>query len=369
MEAFARLKSRLNRQYALESSKVPAKSSTNSVSIQATSSNRPLQHDAGPSRPPIKDAPKTPILRPASESWPVVLETPTYKVRVSIYHHFMAKHTRAHGATNDINCWTYISANLHPMAGGEVVLSVRRRDNDKEGAYPLDFRSIYDNIYAVTVRNQTKLRRWQLIEFQEPLFERQDFHTIVLGFRNIPLFGLEKLQLDKSPISYYYAVVLTDEEAAVARKHGLTRALVAGMGHSAWFPYPPYVDRDRKSGASLVAMEGSASGNGIGTKLGVLGLNVIQVKHDVYLHIPEGRVEAFKKAIISKSVTGFDSLMIESEMHEGCNSVYIWKPGGPAGITCGGPEGASSTAMNFLLLCPNQSVNDVKVIEDGCVGV
>jgi hypothetical protein len=373
MEAFARLKSRLDKQDPYASHKEPAKSSATSVNIpssQPTSSNKPLWHDASPSsRPPTNEEPKTFVLRPAVESWPVEMETPLYKIKVSVYYYLVAQLRDASGATTDLNCWTYISSGLHPIAGGELILSVRRRNNEQPGAYPLDFRRICDKIYAVAVRNQTKLRRWQLIEFQEPLFGRQDFHTIVLGFHNIPLFGLEEVQVDMSQISYFYGLVLTDEELAVAQKHGQTRALVVGGTHSGWFPYPAYVDRDRKSGASLTAMEGSASGNGTGTKLDVQGLNVIQIRPDVYLHIPEDRVEAFKKAILSKSTIRMNSLKIESEMHESCDSVYSWQPDATVNVLHAGHEGSRFTAMNFLLLCPNQSMNAIKVVEDGCLGL
>jgi hypothetical protein len=371
MEAFARLQSRLYKQRPSTSRREPAESSATSVGSppsQPTSPNRPLLHDAGPSsHPQTKETPKTLALRPAVDTWPVELETPIYKIKVSVYHHLMVKSTNASGATIDVNCWTYVSSGLHPIAGGELILSVRIRDNEHIGAYPLDFRRIFDQVYDVAVRTQTKLRRWQLIEIQKALFERQDFRTIVIGFRNIPLFGLEKLRVDKSPISYFYGLVLTDEEVAVARKHGLTRALVVGDDRSGWFPYSPYVDRDRKSGVSLAAMEKSASDSSTGIKLDVQGLNVIQVKSDIYLHIPEGRVEAFKRGILESAIRP-DSLMVESEMHESCDSVYSWMPRSPASIKRAGHEESRFIAMNFLLLCPNQPMNAIKVVEDGCLG-
>ena len=359
MEAFQRMQKRLKQYNTNEASPKLALASTVSTSGS--------QHGARTSPRTSQEKPaKTLELRPNSDSWPIELKTPIFKINYSVHHHLLARYTDVSGEWTDLHCWTYISSGLQSITGGEIVLSLRRRENEANTAYPLDFGRICDKIHADARIDGIKLRRWRVITFETPLFGRQDFRAIVLGFRNLPILGLEGLGLEKKNILHFYCITITKEELAAAQTYGLTRALILGSGHTSWFPYAPHVDRDRKSGLSIAEMEGSASGPGIGSKLDVQGLNVFQVKSDVYLHIPQYQTEAFKQAMCLEKIKSTRSLSIESEMHENCDSVYCWRAGGSAEIFSSAHRN-EQTAMNFLILCTGQSLNTIKIVEDGCV--
>jgi hypothetical protein len=316
------------------------------------------------------EASSSPSLRPqvpAVETWPFATETPTWKLKVSIHHHVMARRWQSNAVVEILNCWTYISSGLNPSTGWELIMSVKRRDGQDVGEFPLDILRIYDKIYGDAVNGHVRLARWELIELQEPLFGRLDSRTLVLGFCNIPVFGLEKLQLDKSQASHFHAIAITDEEVAVARTYGLTGALMVGDGSSGWFPFAPYIDRDRKSGTSLVSMKESVLGKC--PTLDIRGLNAFRVDKNFYLHIPVEKVDVFKMVMQQNIGPNITSLKIDSKMHGSCDSAYVWQPEHRITIiTSAGHEKPRFTALNFLLFCPNQPIDIIKVEEDGCLG-
>ena len=354
MEAFERLQKRLG-QITLDGSfkEAPTHPTEDRLSTSSPSPEAPLK--------PL-------MLRPITDPCPAELKSNVFKISFRVDYHLLVQTVDKFQNVADLHCWTYISSGLQSIAGGELVLSLKQRSGELNTEYPLDFGRICDKVCADARRDGMKLRRWQIITFSTPLFGRQDFRAVVLGFRNIPVFGLEKPKLDKSTTPYFYGLAITQQELEVAQKYGLTRALVLGRDPNMWFPYAPYVDRDRKSTISVVQMDGSASGPSAGNNLGVEGLNVFKVESDVYLHVPQDRTNGFKLAMQRNNVIMTQSLKIEAEMHESCDSVYCWRSDHSAETLCAGRQLTQQTAMNFLIISTNQSMNVVNIIEDGCIG-
>lgn len=353
MEAFERLQKRLGQITLDGSSKEPPTYPTDDgLSTSSPSPEAPLK--------PL-------VLRPIADPCPVELKSNIFKISFHVYHHRLGQTVDIFQNVADLHCWTYISSGLQSIAGGELVLSLKQRSGELNTKYPLDFGRICDKVCADARRDGMKLRRWQIITFPTPLFSRQDFRAIVLGFRDLPVFGLEEPKLDKSTTPYFYGLAITQQEFEVSQKYGLTRALILGCSQNIWFPYAPYVDRDRKSTISVVQMDGSASGPGVGNDLGVEGLNVFKVESNVYLHIPQDRTNCFKLAMQRNNVIMTQLLKIEAEMHESCDSVYYWRSGHSAETLSAGPLLTQQTAMNFLIISTNQSMNVVNIIEDGCI--
>jgi len=127
------------------------------------------------------------------------------------------------------------------------------------------------------------------------------------------------------PPSAHHVIALTHEETAVAKQFGVTRV----MGHLglsvSWFPYPPWIDRDR---GDSINMADQAESIRIGIPIERLyGLNAMLVEDDIVFTIPvrEERRKAFKDYVLRaplSAAVGFDSFMVGE-----AKSGLTWKKG------------------------------------------
>jgi hypothetical protein len=180
---------------------------------------------------------------------------------------------------------------------------------------------------------------------------------------------MESVGLDKNPIPHFYCLALSDQEVAVARKCGVIRTLVSAEAKSGWFPFPFYVDRDRKSTLAASVMDNSVAASNMFNKLEVTGLNVIHAASgQVTLHIPQDRVWEFKAAMLAKRAASITSILIEADMHDACESVYLWEPGRSTVVRTMTNYSSANIAANFLLLSFNQLSEAVRLVEDGLLG-
>lgn len=370
MDAFSRLKGRLNRGSSARSGtgqSPPNAPNTNIAKAEPSTARpaHPLPMAQQVAKPTAKESPAQPLV----QSWPIRLESPRYKIRITAYHYCVGQVKDAiTQAVHDIYAWAFISAGLQGVAGGELVFVVKRRPHEADKSYPLDFLCICDTIYDQASKRRLQLRRWGLIDLDEPLFNQTGLKTIALGFRNTPLFGMESAGLDKGPIPHFYCLALNDEEVAVARTCGPVRALVSANPNSPWFPFPFYVDRDWKSSLSPAKMGRSVVVGNKPNKLNVTGLNVIHSSNgQVTLNIPKDRVSAFKEAMLVQRFRSGASLLIESEMHDSCNGVYSWESPTSVFVLAMNPT-PTNIAANFLLLAFNQTTEAVRATEDGMLG-
>lgn len=130
---------------------------------------------------------------------------------------------------------------------------------------------------------------------------------------------------DMLPPNAHHAIALTHEETAVAKQFGVTRVL-GHLGLSVrWFPYPPWIDRDRNDTVNLADQGGSIR---IGMPiLRLNGLNAMLVQDDIILTIPadEQKRKTFKEYILElpmSAAVGLDSFMTEE-----ADSGLTWKRG------------------------------------------
>ena len=370
MEAFSRLKTRLNKGNPAGSreAKPPATATPTTPSGQSsTTSPSPVAQSKVAHLPVSQVTPR----RPPAQSWPVRLVSPRFGIQVTVYQYLAGRSQSIPSQTiSELQMWTFISSGLQAIAGGELVLVVQRRSNESPDSYPIDFLRICDTVYDRASRQHLILKRWMLIELGEPLFNRPEFRTIALGFRNSPLFGLRSVALEKNRIPHLYCLPLGDQEVVAARKCGLVRALVNIDPESPLFPFPFYVDRDRRVTLVPDPMKDSVTTCDNFTKLEVAGLNVIQADTgQVTLHVPQDRVWDFKTAMAAKRHMSINSLLIQSDMHDVCQCVYLWRPGGESSVVkTMTNRSATNIAANFLIVSFNQSSEAVKLVEDGFLG-
>ncbi|KAJ5110827.1 hypothetical protein N7532_001362 [Penicillium argentinense] len=362
MEALNRLRNRLDKNRPPGITTVNEKKSINVQSAPRPSIKPSPSQNANASPSAAASKPKP---------WPMELKTPQFNINVLVYNlkpgSLDTIITRA--PERGLGCWVFVSSGLFSIAGGELVLFLKHRKSENPAAYPLDFLRICDRVAGEAQRHGKRIRRWQTLEFDEPLFGRKEFHTAILGFQNAALIGIEDQDAQKITRPYFHVTLLTDDEAAVARKYGSIRAFVVRTDSPPFYPFPPFVDRDRISGSTVAALEGSASIRTPSNQLPTEGLNVVQEGQGIYLLVPPNQEESFKSSIPFRSTISQNPMRIESEIHEACDSVYYWGPNDrhPARRLCAGPLAERLTALNFLTICPNQPVAAIKPVEDGCL--
>jgi hypothetical protein len=255
-------------------------------------------------------------------------------------------------------CWTYISEGLSSVSQPEVVFTILRRANENVEAfpeYPIEWiRTVYalangglhletgQMVDLVFDRGMVFLKVNQSMIAQDPMRwdSMRKFGTLIHG---IPLCdGIFEFPSGRLPPDAHHVIALTHEETAVARQFGVTR-VVGHLGLSVrWFPYPPYIDRDRGDCVNMASQAGSIR---IRTPIArMYGLNVMLVNDDIRFTIPVGddRRKAFKDYVLSTPLDGvvaFDSFMVEE-----ADSGLLWKKGQKD------PLGYASNRYGSLLL-------------------
>lgn len=241
----------------------------------------------------------------------------------------------------ELPCWTYISEGLSAANRPEIVFTLRRRPKEHEEDFPPAPIEWMRNVHGLarmgvnielgqTVdlnfeKNKMHLRLNQFVLPQEPAkwASMRSFGILVHGFS----FGVSTLRLPPGAIrgDEHHVIALTHQEAVVAREFGPTR-VIAHVGLAVrWFPYPPWVDRDRKD--CVVMSEQAGSVRSAMPIARMYGFNAMMADDEITFTIPEDEAkrEAFRKYVREAPLTaalGFDSFMSEE-----ANSGLLWKKG------------------------------------------
>jgi hypothetical protein len=284
--------------------------------------------------PPNSTSSATQVLS-APGVWPKVVKLGTAPITVSI-HAYALSHP-----PKQLPCWTYVSQGLSEVSQPEVVFTLLRRPNENVEAFPespfewikvvyglansgmhletgqmLDL--VFDRGAAFLKLNQAMIvqdpRKWQAMS---------RFGSFVHG---IPLnSGCFQFPNGQLPPNTHHVIALTHEETVVAKQFGVTR-VVGHLGLSVrWFPYPPWIDRDRGDTVNVADQGGSIR---IGMPVArFYGLNAMLSEDDIVLTIPVGdeKRKALKEYVLGlpmSAAVGFDSFMIEE-----ADSGLTWKKG------------------------------------------
>ena len=383
MEAFARFQARVQKGSPLQDEQLTPSAPTPSTVISQRQNLRPIAIPAAATASTLRGYTATDsLLRQTapkpSTLWPVRLKSPRYQIQVTVHHYLVAQVHKSESVT-DLHAWAFVSTGLSLIAGGELVMVVQRRGSETPDSFPIDFLHICDTVQdrasspSPSPAERFPLRRGMLITLDEPVFQRPDFRTIVLGLRNTPLLGSkERVQWNQSSPPHFYCLILSDGEVAAAKKGGVLRTLVGPSRDSdPWFPFPFYVDRDRTPTLTGASMDGSVVTGPSFSKLEVVGLNVIYaMAGQVTLHVPRERVAEFKAAMLRKwRAAPGGSMLIPAEMHDGCDGVFSWTRGAQAVVRTITDKSVTNIAANFLLLSFNQARESVSLVEDGLLGM
>ncbi|KAK0114709.1 hypothetical protein ONS95_014193 [Cadophora gregata] len=307
-------------------------------------------------------------------TWPKVVRIGTTQCTVSIHTHLFTS------PPNQLPCWTYISQGIATPSQPEVVLTLLRRQSENEEAFP-EFplwwmRSIYERaqsghhletgeLVELEIGQEGAVLKFDQIKIDQNTRSWQTMSRFGSLLHGMPLnSGCFQFLNDKLPTKAHHVIALIHEETAVAKQFGVTRVL-GHLGLSVrWFPYPPWIDRDRGDIVTLADQGGSVR---IGMPiLRLNGLNAMLIQDDIVLTIPadDEKRKVFRDYILSLPLSagvGLDSFMLEE-----ADSGLTWKRGQRDPMGYASNSGVMKNLnLGFLMFAPQADHDHSIMCEDG----
>ncbi|KAI9771252.1 MAG: hypothetical protein M1839_002836 [Geoglossum umbratile] len=304
-------------------------------------------------------------------AWPKTVEQG--QTTIQIWHHPMSSPTQG-----NFYCWTYVSHGLNRVNQPEVVFTIRQRPNESENDYPqapfewvklvygyagsglhLQLFEPYDFIFEDSV--QIVIHRVVALDSARKWESMKNFGMLTHG---IPI-EIASLPAGALPKDRHHVVALTPNEAAVAREFGRTR-VIGQVGLAArWFPYPPWIDRDRSDCCTMADQQGSVRVRGL-PMMHISKFSALKIHDTIVFKIPNDkeRENAFRAVVRDSQLS--QALGFESSLHEDADSGLVWKSGQTRpeayGIDC---QSMNRINLAFFIFCPQQDKDHCIMVEDG----
>lgn len=249
-------------------------------------------------------------------------------------------------------CWVYRSTNLHELGQPELVLGLRRRDDDEPRGLVSDALQLMKlSFERVQAGGQIVFGDWT--ELSAGLFGRDDLRGLTY-LPCPPLPGVEAAIIERAAL----LCVLTRAELALVQRAGAMRVAARLGQQHAYFPYPPWLDRDRAD----VVVAGEAD-HTLLTKVARVGLGeATQVGGTIVLALDRAatRADEIAAAPDDAAVALLTTLAPDATAH------LVWRPGQERPSAYAGPGGdASRLGGAFCLLAGAQDHDEGQLLEDG----
>jgi hypothetical protein len=289
-------------------------------------------------------------------SWPIhILLIGPDQLKALIYHHRMESIV-----SGSLWCWTYISQGLSQLGQKEVLFTVRRRvATEPEGDYHPEPLHWFKFLHSLAQEGRI-VGDFQQTIFQSTTFlDRLDF-TMILYCPPTPVSNVPTSYL---PEERLHAIPLTAAEAEVASRYGYMRAL-AHLGISErFFPFPPWIDRDRAPCITMADMKGTV--RDIIPFASVFNLSVCKRGSDIVLHVPWRAGEVLKTALAEFEPS--HAFALDSCMYNGADSGMLWKNEYTRPVAYSRGSFQSYMNLGFLFFCPEQEKDLWQREEDGYI--
>ncbi|KAL2361938.1 hypothetical protein RJZ56_005154 [Blastomyces dermatitidis] len=325
-----------------------------------TSQQNFLSPNNGP-HPAAAGNPPSPSLRyvagpaPIPIAWPLTYAVyPEEGVQALIFYHKIKS-----VISGEMDCWTYISKGLAQVGQKEIVFTIRRRAGEREDHLPIAPFQWMKFVYSAAKDGQ-RVEEFQRTEFHSPSFlDRSDFQWIVY----CPAHPITNIPASYFPTEWLQVIPLIAPEAEVAQKYGIMRALGHLGAQERWFPFPPWINRDRQPCITMASMAGSVK-DSIPLVV-VRGISALKRGMEIVLHVPRESAFHLKHALTQFQLEHVFAL--DSYHYKDADSGLLWsntdvQPRGYA-------AGTSNTCMNlnYFTFCPCQEKNELKMVEDGFI--
>ncbi|EER45385.1 hypothetical protein I7I53_07829 [Histoplasma capsulatum var. duboisii H88] len=288
-------------------------------------------------------------------AWPLTHPVlPEENVQALIFYH-----TIKSAVSGEVNCWTYISKGLAQVGQKEIVFTIRRRANELEDNLPSAPFQWIKFVYSAAKNGQT-VEEFQRTEFHSPSFlDRPDFKWIVY----CPAHPIADIPASYFPLEWLQVIPLIAPEAEVAQRYGIMRALGHLGAQERWFPFPPWIDRDRQPCITMANMVGTMK-ESLPLVI-VRGVSALKRGMDIVLHVPQGCALYLKEALAQFQLEHVFAL--DSTPHKDADSGLLWSNTDtePRGYAAGTSNACMN--LNYFAFCPCQEMNELKMVEDGFI--
>jgi hypothetical protein len=294
--------------------------------------------------------------------WPLVVTSDRTRVETTIDYGLIRDFEDASGIRTRDFGWTYKSRGLAARNGCEVVIDVLCRETEDSSNYPTDPMSMFDDMFDMN----KPIRRGTVLLFDCPLFGREDFTAVYFPLRIVQKSSPR--EGSRAAPDLLHCIAVTDTEYDASLSAGFTRVLVRLGLSKHWYPCPPHIDRDRKSCITLEEVHSSIPGRG--SPVNVKGLAAYRQQSQVVLEVPAYARLNFQEEVLAANMPRIPSFWIFSDIHETCDSAYVWRADGVApDILCARVGVPKRIAAGFLMFCPGQRRNSVRLFGDGFLGM
>jgi hypothetical protein len=248
----------------------------------------------------------------SAQSWPKRIACGD--LEILIWHHTIS------GIVGEIDCWTYISQGMSMVGQPELVITLRRRPSEPEHEYSAEPLEWFKMVYAWGTKHRIIDAYHTHEAYSKHWLGSKNLETVTHGIPiDLPGFAVGGL-----PKNRLHGIALTAEEATIAKAFGYTR-VVGHYGISVrWFPYCPWIDRDREDCISMEQMKNGLRGREVPVRK-IRALSVRWEGNHIILTIPLGREREVQAAIgrtEPNEVWGFDSCLDPD-----ADSCFYWESG------------------------------------------
>lgn len=318
------------------------------------------QQNVSPYHPAVAENPPPALRQAAGQTtkaiaWPLTHPVlPEENVQALIFYH-----TIKSAVSGEVNCWTYISKGLAQVGQKEIVFTIRRRANELEDNLPSAPFQWIKFVYSAAKNGQT-VEEFQRTEFHSPSFlDRPDFKWIVY----CPAHPIADIPASYFPLEWLQVIPLIAPEAEVAQRYGIMRALGHLGAQERWFPFPPWIDRDRQPCITMASMVGTMK-ESLPLVI-VRGVSALKRGMDIVLHVPQGCALYLKEALAQFQLEHVFAL--DSTPHKDADSGLLWSNTDtePRGYAAGTSNACMN--LNYFAFCPCQEMNELKMVEDGFI--
>jgi hypothetical protein len=258
-----------------------------------------------------------------------------------------------------IPCWTYISDGLAEVGQKEVVFTIRRKTGETPDSIPAEPLQWFELLYSFAQRGEFANDEYSNTEFLASDFLGRNDITMVVYTRPQPLGGLPPNVL---PEEYLQAVALTEPEAAVAKEYGVLRAL-SHLGLSVrYFPYPPWIDRERNSVITPDDLSESVVGKCM--PICIPGIQAVKEGADICVYVRPWAISPLQETLAS--IQPEWPISIFSELYDEADSCLVWKGDQKQPSAIG--ASVDRTSLCFVIICAQQQTTYLQMVEDGYVG-
>ena len=279
---------------------------------------------------------------PGASPFPHTLELIPGVLRAQIFHHELET------MAGSVPCWTYVSDGLLAQSQAELVITLAIGSDDPFERVPAEPLEFFATVHDFAKRGEL------VVEGDYSQFGGQG----VLGFAAFAYTRYRPLDGVSVPGMALQVVALRAPEQEVRESYGLSRVL-ARLGNAyRYYPWPPWIDRDR----AVLATPAEDTFLSKLPRVAERGVWARCEGNTIVLQVLARLAETL--AARMRECNGALALLTDTDATaDGC---FVWEPGqeSASAITEEGSAGIR-IAGNFIVLVGEQTENGGRLFEDG----